>query len=112
MDFYTDDVLFTDPTFGIVAKGKGDFRKLHASLGTDQTAYRGIRWNIKNIIFQNDSVVIRGEWSGRFQDCDFEIDFITLWHMRDGKIAGQDDYFAASSFDRQVGWNGTTANCK
>lgn len=111
LQYYADDVLFTDPTFEIVAEGKSEVRKLYADLGTERTAYKNIRWTIEDVVAQNDIIVIRGKWSGRFHDCDFEVDFITLWRLLDGKIAEQDDFFAASTFDRQVGWNGTTATC-
>ena len=112
MRFYSDDIVFTDPTFEIVAKGKAEVRKLYADLGTDKTAYRNIQWDISNVISQNDRIVIRGKWSGRFHHCEFDIDFVTLWKITDRKIAEQNDFFAASAFDRQVGWNGTTATCE
>lgn len=111
MKYYKDDVLFTDPTFEIVATGKGEVRKLYADLGTDRTAYKNIHWKVKDVISQGESIVIRGIWSGQFYECDFEVDFMTLWRLEDEKIAEQNDFFAASSFDRQVGWNGTTATC-
>ncbi len=111
MQFYADDVVFTDPTFEVVAEGKSDVRKLYADLGTSQTAYENIQWTITDVVSAGDIIVIRGRWSGRFHDCEFEIDFMTLWRMADGKIAEQNDFFAASSFDRQVGWNGQTATC-
>ena len=111
MKFYSDDVLFTDPTFEIIAVGKSEVRKLYADLGTDRTAYKNIEWKIRTVISQGESIVIRGIWSGQFQECDFEVDFMTFWRLVDEKIAEQNDFFAAGSFDRQVGWNGTTATC-
>jgi len=111
MQYYADDVLFTDPTFEIVASGKAEVRKLYADLGTERTAYKNIRWDIQQVISQDDAIVIRGNWSGRFHECDFDIEFMTLWRLSDGKIAVQNDFFAASAFDRQVGWNGETATC-
>ena len=111
MTFYADDVLFTDPTFEIVARGKEAVRRLYSDLGTSETAYEDIRWTITGVIAADDSIVIRGAWSGRFHGCDFDIDFMTLWRLRDGKIAEQNDFFAASAFDQQVGWDGKTANC-
>lgn len=112
MEFYADDVLFTDPTFEIVARGKSEVRKLYAELGTDRTAYKDIHWDIQSVIIQDDNVVIRGRWSGRFFDCSFDIDFMTLWRIENNKIAEQNDFFAAGTFDRQVGWNGETATCE
>lgn len=111
MSYYAEDVVFTDPTFEIVAEGKKEVRKLYADLGTDRTAYKNIRWEITDVITQDDAIVIRGRWSGQFQNCDFDIDFMTLWRLKDGKITEQNDFFAASSFDRQVGWNGSSASC-
>lgn len=111
MKFYSDDVLFTDPTFEIIAVGKREVRKLYADLGSDRTAYKNIEWKIRTVISQGENIVIRGIWSGQFHECDFEIDFMTYWRLADEKIAEQNDFFAAGSFDRQVSWNGTTANC-
>lgn len=111
MAYYADDVRFTDPTFEIVANGKDEVRKLYADLGTDRTAYKNINWQIASVTAQDDLIVIRGRWSGRFHHCDFDIDFMTLWRVEDGKIIEQNDFFAASAFDRQVGWNGETATC-
>jgi ketosteroid isomerase-like protein len=111
MQFYTDDVVFTDPTFEIIAEGKSAVRNLYADLGTSRTAYKNIQWTIKDVVSEDDIIVIRGQWSGRFHDCEFEIDFMTLWRLADGKIAEQNDFFAASSFDRQVCWNGIAATC-
>ncbi len=112
INYYADDVVFTDPTFEISAEGKNEVRKLYSEFGTNRTAYRNIQWDIKNVVSQNDSIVIRGMWSGRFQDCDFDIDFMTLLRLVDGKIAEQDDFFAAGTFERQVGWDGKTTTCK
>jgi len=111
MTFYADDVSFTDPTLEIVARGREAVRKLYADLGTERTAYEDIRWSIASVIVDGDNVVIRGAWAGKFQGCDFDIDFMTLWRLQYGKIAEQINFFAASAFDRQVGWNGKTANC-
>ena len=111
MEFYADDVVFTDPTFGIVANGKSEVRKLYAQLGTEATAYRNIVWTISDVISQGEAIVIRGRWSGRFHECAFDVDFMTLWKLDGGKIVEQNDFFAAGAFDRQVGWNGTTATC-
>lgn len=108
MRFYADDIRFVDPTFEIVANGKDAVRKLYIDLGTEKTNYRNIEWDIKDIIVQADSVVIRGNWSGVFHDCDFDVEFVTLWKLRKGLIAEQTDFFAASAFDRQVGWNPST----
>lgn len=111
LEFYADDVRFTDPTFEIVAKGKSEVRRLYADLGTERTAYKNIRWQISDVVADGSRVVIRGQWSGTFHGCKFSIDFMTLWRLEDGKIAEQNDFFAASAFDRQVGWNGETATC-
>jgi ketosteroid isomerase-like protein len=112
MEFYGDGVLFIDPTFEIVAEGKSEVRKLYAQLGTEGTAYRNIVWTISDIISQGETIVIRGKWSGRFHECDFDVDFMTLWKLADDKIVEQHDFFAAGTFDRQVGWNGTAATCE
>lgn len=112
MHFYTEDIVFTDPTFEISVNGKSEVRKLYADLGTERTAYKNIQWAISSVISEDDRIVIRGKWSGRFHDCEFDIDFMTLWRIEDGKIAEQNDFFAASTFDRQVGWNGSVAACK
>lgn len=114
MDFYADDVRFTDPTFEIVAQGKAEVRKLYAELGTERTAYQRIQWDISAVIAEDERVVVRGKWSGSFQECPFDIEFMTLWTLRDGVIAEQNDFFAASAFDRQVGWNAETgtAECR
>lgn len=111
MKYYADDVIFTDPTFEIVAVGLAEVRKLYADLGTSRTAYKNIRWTIQNVVSQDDFVVIRGNWSGQFHKCDFDVEFMTLWRLTDGKISVQNDFFAASTFDKQVGWNGETATC-
>lgn len=111
MEFYDEDVLFSDPTFEIVAEGKDEVALLYADLGTDRTAYENIEWDITRVIAQGDLIVIRGVWSGRFAGCDFETDFMTLWRLRDGKIVEQNDFFAAAAFDRQVGWDGERATC-
>lgn len=111
MAFYRDDVVFSDPTFEILAQGKAEVRKLYAEIGTENTAYTDISWEIADIVSQDDTIVVRGKWSGRFFDCEFDVDFMTLWKLEEGKIAQQHDFFAAVTFDRQVGWNGTTATC-
>lgn len=111
MAYYHPDIVFTDPTFDIHAEGKVEVRKLYAELGTDRTAYKDINWTLARVIAEGDDVVIRGRWSGRFHGCAFDIDFMTLWRLKDGLIIEQNDFFAASTFDRQVGWNGHTADC-
>jgi ketosteroid isomerase-like protein len=112
MEFYADEIIFVDPTFEIAARGKEEVRKLYAELGTERTAYKNIVWTIKSVIAQDDNIVVRGNWSGQFHQCSFSIEFMTLWRMKAGKIAEQNDFFAASTFDRQVGWNGSTATCQ
>jgi ketosteroid isomerase-like protein len=108
MKFYTDDIKFVDPTFEIVANGKDAVRNLYIDLGTEKTSYQNIEWDIRDIIIQIDSVVIQGKWSGVFHDCIFDVEFMTLWKLRKGLIAEQTDFFAASTFDRQVGWDPST----
>ena len=103
---YTDDIAFTDPTFEIAAKGKEELRKLYADLGTDKTSYAEVVWRIETTVIQADRIVIRGNWSGRLQGCAFDVEFVTLWKLRDGLIAEQTDFFAAGTFDRQGGWDG------
>jgi ketosteroid isomerase-like protein len=112
MPYYAGNVRFTDPTFEIVAQGKDEVRRLYADLGTSGTAYTDVQWDIRAVVSQDDFIVIRGKWAGYFHHCSFDIDFVTLWRMREGKIAEQHDFFAASTFDRQVGWDGTTATCQ
>lgn len=111
MAFYHDDVVFTDPTFEITAQGKEEVRKLYAALGTERTSYQEIHWQIQHVVERGGLVVIRGTWSGRFFGCPFDIDFMTLWRLESGKIVEQNDFFAAGTFDRQVGWDGSSANC-
>ena len=111
MVFYHDDVLFKDPTFEIVAEGKAEVRKLYADIGTGNTAYRNISWNILDVVSRDNTIVVRGRWSGRFHHCNFDVDFMTFWRLDGREIAEQYDFFAAATFDRQVGWDGTTATC-
>jgi len=111
MVYYHPDIVFLDPTFEIRAEGKSEVRSLYAELGTERTAYKDIRWTIDSVISEGDHIVIRGRWSGRFHACDFDVEFMTLWRLKDGKIVEQNDFFAASAFDRQVGWDGETATC-
>ncbi|MEQ8314904.1 MAG: nuclear transport factor 2 family protein [Gammaproteobacteria bacterium] len=113
MNFYSDEAVFTDPTFGIAVKGKPQIRELYADLGTEDTAYRDIDWDLRQVIAERDKVVIRGVWSGSFQGCAFSVDFMTLWLLEDQLIKEQNDFFAADAFDEQVQWDPSTgtANC-
>lgn len=105
MAFYDDEVLFTDPTFGITANGKDEVRALYADIGTDRTQYRDIVWVLNTVISDDDHVVISGLWSGSFWECPFSVEFITLWTISDGLIVRQKDFFAADAFDQQVAWD-------
>ena len=111
MQRYTEDVRFIDPTFEIDVSGREEVAKLYADLGTGKTAYTNVAWIIRQIVAENDHVTIRGNWSGQFQDCPFDIEFMTLWKLRNGLIAEQTDFFAASTFDRQVGWQDGKTSC-
>lgn len=110
MEFYANDVAFVDPTYEIVMNGEADFRRTYAELGTPQTSYQNIEWDIAEVVTSGDKVVIYGTWSGTFHDCPFEVDFTTYWRLEDGLIAQQRDFFAAGTFDRQVGWDPETAS--
>lgn len=111
LEFYADDIEFSDPTFEIEARGKEAFRKLYADIGTERTSYSDIEWELKTVLVEGDDVGIYGRWSGKFHDCPFKIEFVTLWHMRANRIARQTDFFAADTFDRQVGWDGKKTAC-
>jgi len=109
--YYTDDIDFRDPTFDITINGAAEFRGLYGDLGTDRTGYRDIVWTLADILVDGDSVLISGRWSGRYQDCPFDVEFMTLWRMRGRLIGYQRDFFASDAFDRQVGWADGKANC-
>ena len=102
MDFYQPDVDFADPTFDIAVRGVDEVRKLYAVAGTGESNYRDLRWKIDTIVASGDNVAIHGLWSGRYQGKPFEVPFVTLWGLRDGRIAIQRDFFAAGLWDRQV----------
>lgn len=108
MEFYDDDVRFSDPTFEITARGDSEVRKLYADIGTDRTSYTNITWTLDRIVVESDDVVIHGRWAGEFSGCTFDVPFVTLWRLRNGLIAEQTDFFAAAIFDRQVNWNSET----
>lgn len=109
--FYAPDVDFRDPTFDITIRGAQEFRNLYSALGTDQTGYKNIKWTLDDIVVDGERVVIAGRWSGAYQDCPFDIEFMTLWRMKEGRIAYQRDFFAAGAFDEQVVWKDGKANC-
>jgi len=111
LSFYSPEVDFRDPTFDITIKGEKDFRELYSELGTDQTGYKNIEWTLSDIVVDGERVVIAGRWSGDYQGCPFDIEFMTLWRMEDGLIAFQRDFFASAAFDEQVKWAGGKANC-
>ncbi|GAB4526513.1 MAG: hypothetical protein Tsb0010_09840 [Parvularculaceae bacterium] len=103
--FYAEDVEFSDPTFEIRVSGRDGVRSLYVDIGTERTNYRDIVWNIDRVLIDGNDVAINGRWSGVFYQCPFDVEFVTLWRLEGGLIAEQRDFFAASTFDRQVNWN-------
>lgn len=112
LEFYTPDVAFIDPTYEIRLNGRSDFRQFYSELGTDKTNYRDIAWKIEDVLVDGDAVAIYGRWSGTFHHCPFDVAFTTFWRLDEGLIAEQRDYFAASAFDRQVGWDAESATAQ
>ncbi|WFL76244.1 nuclear transport factor 2 family protein [Altererythrobacter arenosus] len=110
MKFYSPDIAFVDPTYEIVMNGESEFRETYAELGTAQSNYRNIKWDIAEVVTSGDKVVIYGNWSGTFHHCPFEVAFTTYWKLENGLIVEQRDFFAAPAFDRQVGWDPATAS--
>lgn len=106
MVFYAENVVFVDPTFDISVTGVDEVRALYAAIGTDDSRYRDIRWQIERVIADADDVAIHGRWSGRFDGKAFDIEFVTLWRLAEGRIVEQRDFFDAPTFDEQVGWQG------
>ena len=111
LEFYADDVVFTDPTFQIAFECKDGFRQFYNDIGTDQTNYSNIRWDIDRVIEDGPDIAIVGRWSGQFYDCPFvDVNFVTIWRLEEGLISEHHDYFSAASFDQQVGWNSQTSS--
>ncbi len=107
MAYYAPDVHFVDPTFDIDVSGSDEVRALYASIGTAESSYSDIRWNLDRVLISGtNDVTIHGSWSGVFQGSSFDIQFVTLWRLRDDEIIEQKDFFDAPTFDEQVGWTG------
>ncbi|MGP1282682.1 MAG: nuclear transport factor 2 family protein [Parasphingopyxis sp.] len=102
LSHYAEDVEFVDPTFRIDVRGHDGLIRVFGQLGTPESNYRDVEWQIDKVMVDGQSVAVNGVMSGEWYGCPFEMAFVTIFDIEDGLIARQQDFFAASTFDEQV----------
>jgi steroid delta-isomerase-like uncharacterized protein len=102
---YTDDVIYEDVTFGLVAHGQPELRKMAA------TFFAGVP-DFKLEIVSSTSMGNRGSVEWVFSGTDvglyktgkkFSVRGASVYELRDGKFSGNRDYYDSASIMRQVG---------
>ncbi|HZQ69183.1 MAG TPA: nuclear transport factor 2 family protein [Terriglobales bacterium] len=102
---YTDDVIYEDVTFGLVAHGQPELRKMAASF------FAGVP-DFKLEIVSSTSMGNRGSVEWVFSGTDvglyktgkkFSVRGASVYELRGGKFSGNRDYYDSASIMRQVG---------
>jgi steroid delta-isomerase-like uncharacterized protein len=102
---YTDDVIYEDVPFGLIARGHAELRKMAADF------FASIP-DLKLEVVSNTSTGNRGSVEWVFSGTDvglyktgkkFSVRGASVYELRDGKFSGNRDYYDSSSIMRQVG---------
>jgi steroid delta-isomerase-like uncharacterized protein len=102
---YTDDVIYEDVTFGLVAHGQPELRKMAASFFAAVPDF-------KLEIVSSTSMGNRGSVEWVFSGTDvglyktgkkFSVRGASVYEVRGGKFSGNRDYYDSASIMRQVG---------
>jgi steroid delta-isomerase-like uncharacterized protein len=102
---YTDDVVYEDVPFGLIARGHADLRKMAADFFTSVP-------DLKLEVVSNKSVGDRGSVEWIFSGTDvglyktgkkFSVRGASVYELRGGKFSGNRDYYDSASIMRQVG---------
>jgi steroid delta-isomerase-like uncharacterized protein len=102
---YTDDVVYEDVPFGLIARGHADLRKMVADFFTSIP-------DLKLEVVSNKSVGNRGSVEWIFSGTDvglyktgkkFSVRGASVYELRGGKFSGNRDYYDSGSIMRQVG---------
>jgi len=102
---YTDDVVYEDVPFGLIAHGHSEMRKLAADF------FAGVP-DLKLEVISNTSMGNRGSVEWVFSGTDvglyktgkkFSVRGASVYELRGGKFSGNRDYYDSASLMRQVG---------
>ena len=102
---YTDDVIYEDVPFGLVARGHAEMRKMAADF------FASIP-DLKLEVVSSTSVGNRGSVEWIFSGTEmglyktgkkFSVRGASVYAVRDGKFSGNRDYYDSASIMRQVG---------
>jgi ketosteroid isomerase-like protein len=99
-DFYTADATFTDPTFGLDLKGRGQIGKLLVAV---LAKYQSLEFEISHTLRAGDELVVEGTMVGQLKAGTVRVRFVSVFHFTDGKISGQRDLFDVLHFYEQLG---------
>ena len=103
--FYTDDVIYEDVTFGLIAHGHAELRKMAADFFASVP-------DLKLEVVSNTSMGNRGcvEWIFSGTDAGlyktgkkFSVRGASVYELRGGKFSSNRDYYDSASIMRQVG---------
>lgn len=103
LEYYSEDVEFVDPTFQIEVHGHDGLRQLYGAVGTQEFNYTNLNWDLDIVLAEGNQVAVNGRWTGSWHNCPFDVPFVTIFDVENGLITRQQDFFAASMFDDQVG---------
>ena len=98
--FYTPDATFVDPSFELNLKGAEQIREL---LSKVFPKYESLDWEIAHTTSAGDDLVVEGTMIGKSTGKTVRVPFVSIFHFRDGKIAGQRDLFDVAHFLAQLG---------
>jgi steroid delta-isomerase-like uncharacterized protein len=102
---YTDDVVYEDVPFGVIAHGHAAMRKMAADFFTSVP-------DLKLEVISTTSAGNRGSVEWIFSGTDvglyktgkkFSVRGASVYELRDGQFAGNRDYYDSASLMRQVG---------
>ena len=108
---YTDDVIYEDVTFGLIARGHAEMRKMAADFFASVP-------DLKLEVVSNTSMRNRGSVEWIFSGTDvglyktgkkFSVRGASVYELRGGKFSGNRDYYDSASIMRQVGLSPKTA---
>lgn len=102
---YTDDVIYEDVTFGLMARGHAEMQKMAADFFASVP-------DLKLEVVSNTSMGNRGSVEWIFSGTDvalyktgkkFSVRGASVYELRGGKFSGNRDYYDSASIMRQVG---------
>ena len=101
VDFYADDIRFTDPTAQIELKSRQELTSVFTTIM--QGRWGGnFRFKVSNVISQGDLIVFEGLFSLTFNGQKADIAYTTWLEFEDGKIKRQLDLFDYAALRRQI----------